>query len=76
MPPLIRMQLDEQALTDALYAFITDPRPYRSRHPLIDDLDEVLPEMVEVAEMMAIDGVDQRGFVAQYVEYVRTDLGA
>jgi hypothetical protein len=76
MPSLVRIQIDEEALTDELYAFITDPHPYRSRHPLIDDLDEVLPEMVEVAEMMAIDGVDQRQFVARYVQYVRADLGA
>lgn len=76
MPSLVRIQLDEEALTDEIYAFITDPHPYRSRHPLIDDLDEILPEMVEVAEMMAIDGVNQRSFVSDYVQYVRTDLGA
>jgi hypothetical protein len=76
MPSLVRIQIDEQALTDELYAFVTDPHPYRWRHPLIDDLDEVLPEMVEVAEMMAIDGVNERRFIADYVQYVRTDLGA
>jgi hypothetical protein len=76
MPSLVRIQLDEEELTNELFAFITDPHPYRWRHPLIDDLDEVLPEMVEVAEMMAIDGVDQRRFVADYVAYVRADLSA
>jgi hypothetical protein len=76
MPSLFRIQINEEALTDELYSFITDPHPYRSRHPLIDELDDVLPEMVEVAEMMAIDGVNRRQFVAQYVEYVRHDLGA
>ncbi|MBV9281082.1 MAG: hypothetical protein JOZ41_13455, partial [Chloroflexi bacterium] len=55
---------------DELFAFVTDPFPTRTQRPVIDELHDVAPEMVDVLESMVIDGVDQRHYVADYVRAV------
>lgn len=67
MSRFFRLQVDEPALTDALFSFVTDPTPARNQRPVIHELHEINPEMVSVLEYMVIDGVNQRSYVAEYV---------
>lgn len=70
MARLIRWEVDEAALTDELFAFVTDPRGTRNERPVIQELHDTVPEMVEVLESMVLDGVDERRYVADYVREV------
>lgn len=74
MSRFFRLQVDEPALTDALFAFVTDPRASRNNRPVINELHDVNPDMVSVVEHMVIDGVDQRQYVEDYVRAVLTDM--
>ena len=65
--PFFRLLVDEDGLTDALLAFVTDPRATRNDRPVIQDLHELAPGMVPVLEAMLIDGVEERQDVAEYV---------
>jgi hypothetical protein len=76
MSRFFRIQVDEAALTDELFAFVTDPHPSRSDRPVVDELHDVMPDMVDVLESMIIDGVDQRHYVADYVRTVVHELPA
>lgn len=68
-----RRQVDETALTDAFYDFVTDPQATRNERPVIQELHEVAPEMVDVLESMVLDGVEERHYVADYVHAVLND---
>ena len=70
MSRFIRIQVDEAALTDALFEFVTDPRASRNERPVVQELHDYAPEMVEVLEHMILDGVDERHHVADYVHAV------
>ena len=70
MSRFFRIQADEAALTDALFAFVTDPRSSRNYRPVVRELHDVAPEMIEVCESMILDGVDERRHVADYVHAV------
>lgn len=67
MSRFFRLQVDEPALTEALFRFVIDPTPARSQRPVIHELHEINPEMVSVLETMVIDGVSQRRYVEEYV---------
>ena len=69
MPRFFRLQVDVDALTDELHAFVTDPRPSRTERPVIAELHDVAPDMVPVLENMIVDGVERRVDVAAYVSY-------
>lgn len=70
MPRFFRVQVDEQALADELFAFVTDPSPRRVDRPVVGELHDLNPEMVEVLESMVLDGVEERRYVAEYVHAV------
>jgi len=70
MSRFIRFVIDEDGLIDELFAFVGDPAATRNERPVINELHDVAPEMVEVAESMVIDGVDQRRYVADYIHHV------
>lgn len=71
MSRLFRFQVDEVALTDALFDFVTDPSATsRNARPIIQELHDAAPEMAEIAESMVLDGVDERHYVADYVHAV------
>jgi hypothetical protein len=70
MPRLFRIQVDEGELTDALFEFVVDPRASRNDRPVVQELHDFAPEMVDVMESMVIDGVDERRYVADYVHAV------
>ena len=70
MTSFLRYDVDLDALTDAMFAFITDPQPSRNERPVVKALDDVHPESVEVMESMLLDGTEERADVAAYVETV------
>ncbi len=65
-----RIQVDPEELTDAFYDFVTDPLPSRNERPVIQDLNDLMPDVVDVLECMVLDGVEERGDVAAYVRAV------
>ena len=67
MTPFVRFEADLDALTDAMWAFVTDPHPSRNERPFVQALHDVHPESVEVLEAMLLDGTEERGDVADYV---------
>lgn len=68
--PLFRVSVDEAGLTDAMFEFITDPRPTRNERPVVQALSDMHPDSVDVMEAMALDGTDDRADVAAYVHFV------
>jgi hypothetical protein len=74
MTQFFRIEVNEEALTDALFEFVTDPSASnRNELPVISVVHEMMPDMVSVLECMVIDGVDQRQYVADYVHAVVYD---
>lgn len=64
----LRVQIDDlEGFTDAIYDFVTDPRPTRARRPVIQELNDLMPDVVDVLESMVIDGTEERQDVAEYV---------
>jgi hypothetical protein len=76
MSRFFRIQVDEAALTDELFAFVTDPHPSRNDRPVVDELHDVAPDVVDVLECMIIDGVEDRHFVADYVQSFMHEMSA
>lgn len=70
MPALFRIQVDTEALTDAAFDFVTDPHPSRNERPVIQELNDLYPEMVDILECMVLDGTEERRDVAAYVNAV------
>jgi hypothetical protein len=70
MSSFLRYDVDLEALTDAMFGFITDPHPSRNERPVVKALDDVHPDSVEVMEAMLLDGTEEREDVAAYVSAV------
>ena len=68
--PFLRFDVDLEMLTDAMWAFVTDPRPSRNERPVVKALDDIHPESVDVLESMLLDGTEEREDVAAYVAAV------
>ena len=65
---IFRLLSDQEKFTDELFAFITDHNAdNRNERAIVSFLHEVAPQVVDVAECMIIDGVDERHYVADYV---------
>ena len=62
-----RLAIDEETLTDELFAFVCDPRSTRSQRRIVGELRALAPGMIPVMEMMILDGVDERRHVREYV---------
>jgi hypothetical protein len=73
--PFFRLLVDEDGLTDALLAFVSDPRASRNELPVIQDLHDLAPGMVPVLEAMVLDGVEERSDVADYVHAALFGVG-
>jgi len=71
-----RLQVDTDELTDAMYAFVTDPSAARTERPIVQELNDLAPEVVDVLEAMVLDGTEERGDVAAYVDAVFGARGA
>lgn len=72
---VFRVQVDTERLTDEAHQFVTDPRPSRNEMPVIQELHDYFPQMVDVLECMVIDGTEERQDVADYIHAVFTPDG-
>jgi hypothetical protein len=70
MSRFIQMRVDTEALTDAAYAFVVDPLPSRNERPVILELSDLNPEIVDVLECMVMDGTEDRADVAEFITAV------
>ncbi len=70
MSRFFRLVVDEDQLTDAMFDFVTDPYPSRNDRPIVEELSDINPDLVDLLEMMVIDGTDERDDVARFVSYV------
>ncbi len=70
MPPLFRLTIDEETLTDELFEFVLDPRSTRYQRRVVKELRALAPGVIPVMEMMILDGVDERRHVREYVAAV------
>lgn len=70
MPPIFRLSIDEETLTDELFAFVMDPRSTRYQRQVVKELRALAPGMIPVMEMMILDGVEERRHVRDYVSAV------
>ncbi len=76
MMNIFRLLADQEKFTDELFAFITDHNAdNRNERAIISVLHEVAPQVVDVAECMILDGVDERRYVADYVRAILTGHG-
>jgi hypothetical protein len=64
----LRVDLDD--LTDAMFAFVTDPHPSRNDRPIIQELGDVNQDLVDVLECMVLDGTEDRADVAAFAHAV------
>jgi hypothetical protein len=67
MSQFFKLQVDLDDLTDAMYGFVTDPTPARNERPIVQELSDLNPDIVDVMECMVLDGTEERGDVAAYV---------
>ena len=70
MTSFFRLQVDLDELTDAMFAFVTDPNPSRNDRPVIQELGDINHDLVDLLECMVLDGTDERQDVADLVESV------
>ena len=70
MSRIFRLSIDEETLTDELFAFVMDPRSTRYRRRVVSELRALAPGMIPVMEMMILDGVEERRYVRDYVSAV------
>jgi hypothetical protein len=73
MPRIFRLAIDEDTLTDELFAFVCDPRSTRYQRRVVKELRALAPGVIPVMEMMILDGVDDRRHVREYVDAVIGD---
>jgi hypothetical protein len=70
---IFRLAIDEDTLTDELFAFVVDPRSTRYQRRVVKELRAIAPGMIPVMEMMILDGVVERRHVREYVHAVLGD---
>jgi len=71
MSRFFRIMVDAEALTDALFAFVTDPyAPSRNEQSVVQELHAFAPEMISVLENMILDGVAERHYIDEYIQAV------
>jgi len=67
MSQFFKLQVDLDDLTDAMYGFVTDPTAARNERPIVTELHDLNPDIVDVMECMVLDGTEERADVAAYV---------
>jgi hypothetical protein len=70
VPPIFRLAIDQETLTDELFAFVMDPRSTRYQRQVVKELRALAPGRIRVMEMMILDGVEERRHVREYVAAV------
>src|SRR3712207_8685115 len=56
MSRIFRLTVDEDTLTDELFAFVRDPRSTRYQRQVVSELRTVAPGVIPVMELMILDG--------------------
>jgi len=70
MPSFFTLNVDLDDLTDAMFDFVTDPQPSRNDRPIVQELGDINHDLVDVLECMVLDGTEERGDVAAFVNAV------
>jgi len=70
MTAFFKLQTSLDDLTDAMYAFVTDPQPTRNDRPIIQELGDINHDLVDLLECMVLDGTDDRRDVAAFADAV------
>ena len=70
MSRFFKWTVDLDALTDEVFAFVTDPHASRNDRPVIHELNDMQPDVVDVLESMVMDGTEDRQDVADYLTVV------
>jgi hypothetical protein len=70
MSQFFKLQVDLDDLTDAMHQFVTEPTARRNDLPIVQELDDVNPDIVDILECMVLDGTEERQDVADYVNAV------
>jgi hypothetical protein len=73
MSRIFRLSIDQETLTDELFAFVMDPRSTRYQRQVVKELRALAPGVIPVMEMMILDGVEERRHVRDYVAAVIGD---
>ena len=73
MSRIFRLTIDEETLTNELFAFVCDPSGTRTTRRVVTELKAIAPGMIPVMEMMILDGVQERRHVREYVTAVVGD---
>ncbi len=77
MSRFFRIMVDAEALTNALFEFVTDPyAPSRNERAVVQELHTFAPEMIDVLENMILDGVEERCYIDEYVHAVFGPMSA
>lgn len=76
MGAFFSLKVDLEDLTDAMFAFVTDPLPSRNDRPVIEELGDLNHELVDVLECMVLDGTEEREDVSAFVRTVFGPHGA
>lgn len=66
MPHFFTLNVDLDELTDAMYDFVIDSKPTRNDRPVVQELHDLNPDIVDVLECMVLDGTENRQDVAAY----------
>ena len=70
MSSFFTLNVDLDELTDAMFDFVTDPLPTRNDRPIVEELGDINHDLVDVLECMVLDGTDERGDVAAFVQAI------
>ncbi len=70
MTSFFTLNVDLDDLTDAMFAFVTDPHPSRNERQVIEELGEINHDLIDVLECMVLDGTEERGDVSAFVQAI------
>jgi hypothetical protein len=70
MDRFVRIEVDIDNLTDEAHAFVVDPSPRRNDRPIVQELNDFNPDVVDILECMVLDGTEDREDVLAFISAV------
>lgn len=70
MDRFVRIDVDIDALTDEAHAFVIDPSPHRNDRPIVQELNDFNPDVIDILECMVLDGTEDREDVLAFLTAV------
>ncbi len=70
MDRFVKIEVDIEALTDEAHAFEVDPSPRRNGRPIVQELNDFNPDVVDILECMVLDGTEDRADVHAFMTAV------